>query len=104
MHDMELKRADVVNYLTVFKCLMDTDEGFGSFQKTDMLGKKIPLPKLVISKKQLVRCIPYVVMLNHSLNVNKFNQVLKTEIPYISFMEFLEVFCNAAQEEIIMDS
>jgi hypothetical protein len=51
MFEKGISRHDAVNYLTVFKCLMDTDMTYGSFQKTDSLGKKIPLPKLILSKK-----------------------------------------------------
>jgi hypothetical protein len=44
-----------------------------------------------------------VVIHKNTLSVNKLNDILKTEIPYINFMEFLDVFSNASQEDVAID-
>lgn len=48
MMDKNVTRMDAINYLTVFKCLMDSD----IFSESSLAkGSNITLPKLFISKK-----------------------------------------------------
>jgi len=77
MMDFNISRRDVINYLTIFKCLMDQENNKDKYQ---------------ISKRSIITAYPYLAMQGCKCTYDTFMAMKKTKKLIFTFEDFVEVF------------
>ncbi|CAD8205665.1 unnamed protein product [Paramecium pentaurelia] len=92
--EKKVNRQDIMHYLSLFKALMDSDnQNYFTIAQLDY-------PSLYISREQLQKSLPYIVLYKNQLNTAKLNEIYERQYNYVEFLEFLDIFTT---EYIVSD-
>ncbi|CAD8199374.1 unnamed protein product [Paramecium octaurelia] len=92
--EKKVSRQDVMHYLSLFKALMDSDN------QNYFTVAQLDYPSLYISREQLKKSLPYIVLYKNQLNTAKLNEIYERQYNYVEFLEFLDIFTT---EYIVSD-
>ncbi|CAD8118935.1 unnamed protein product [Paramecium sonneborni] len=92
--EKKVNRQDVMHYLSLFKALMDSDN------LNYFTTHQLEYPSLYISREQLKKSLPYIVLYKNQLNTGKLNEIYERQHNYVEFLEFLDIFTT---EYIVSD-
>ncbi|CAK59430.1 unnamed protein product (macronuclear) [Paramecium tetraurelia] len=84
--EKKLNRQDVMHYLSLFKALMDSDN------LNYFTTSQLDYPSLYISREQLKKSLPYIILYKNQLNTGKLNEIYERQYNYVEFLDFLDIF------------
>ncbi|CAD8193920.1 unnamed protein product [Paramecium pentaurelia] len=92
--EKKINRQDVMHYLSLFKALMDSDN------LNQFTTSQLDYPSLYISREQLKKSLPYIILYKNQLNTGKLNEIYERQYNYVEFLDFLDIFTT---EYIVSD-
>ncbi|CAD8116282.1 unnamed protein product [Paramecium sonneborni] len=92
--EKKVNRQDILHYLSLFKALMDSDD------RNQFTICQLDYPSLYISREQLKKSLPYIILYKNQLNTGKLNEIYERQYNYVEFLEFLDIFTT---EYIVSD-
>ncbi|CAD8094947.1 unnamed protein product [Paramecium primaurelia] len=92
--EKKINRQDVMHYLSLFKALMDSDN------LNYFTTSQLDYPSLYISREQLKKSLPYIILYKNQVNTGKLNEIYERQYNYVEFLDFLDIFTT---EYIVSD-